>query len=357
MYCPIHNPSGGDYDPLKSQYKNKRHALRQEYGTGSVTLISTERIPVVQRPYSPPAFFSPDAPGVVQIDNTRKITTDFAAITVTFGTEVKKTFVFNAKLLPSNSQARSIATALQYLTEERLYSRAERWVKQQRSGTNWLDSPTYGSVDAVRCHHEGKYHTPPSPGPIDGMPLWEDVAVSQAVTNQFVYLTGFKDKMISQHEDKVFEFLDAQVKQIADQQGLTLEERRILLKDRIDKVNREMFIGKNDVEGSASNVNDFIIHPLDLVGATIHWVGPNQVDNVFVSTDNTSDMRDWFMGHDTFHIPNKQMFTDAGYMPATFETDGSIYIKSNVRMMPFYINEERLYVESKSTDNTKYYNW
>ena len=124
MYCPIHNPSGGDYDPLKSQYKNRRHALRKEFGSGSVTLISTERVPVVQQPYRPPAVVPQNAAGVVQLDNTKKITTDFAAITVTFGNEAKKTFVFNAKLLPSNSQARSIATALQYLTEERLYSRA-----------------------------------------------------------------------------------------------------------------------------------------------------------------------------------------------------------------------------------------
>lgn len=357
MYCPIHNPSGGDYDPLKSQYKNRRHALRQEYGTGSVTLISTERIPVVQRPYSPPAFFSPDAPGVVQIDNTRKITTDFAAITVTFGTEAKKTFVFNAKLLPSNSQARSAVTAIQYLTEERLYSRAERWVKQQRTGTNWLDSPTYGSVDVVRCHHEGKYHTPPSPGGCVGETMWEMETENQAVTNQFAYLTGFKDKMISQHEDKVFEFIENQVRGIAEQQSLTLEERKLLLKDRIDKVNREMFIHKSDEIGAASNVNDFIIHPLDLTGATIHWVGPNQVDDVFVSTENTTDMREWFMPHDEFHIPNKQMFVDNGYKPASFETDGSIYIKSNVRMMPFYINEEKLFVEANTQDNTKYVKW
>lgn len=357
MYCPIHNPSGGDYDPQKSQYKNRRHALRQEYGKGSVTLISTEKVPIVQRPYNPPAVFSPDAAGVVQIDNTRKITTDFAAITVTFGNEVKKTFVFNAKLLPSNSPARSAVTAFQYLTEERLYSRMERWVKQQRSGTKWIESPTYGSVDVVRCYNDGKNHTPPSPGPLAGQKMWETTTENQAVTNTFAYMTGFRDKMIAQTEDKVFEFIANQVKTIADQQGLTLEERRILLLDRIDKVNREMFLHKKDEGNVSSNVNDYIIHPLDLVGSTIHWVGPNQVDSVFVSTENTADLRDWFMPHDEFHVPNKQMFVDSGFVPATFEQDGSIYIKSNVRMMPFYINEERLYVESTSTTNSKYFKW
>src|SRR5699024_9159126 len=106
-----------------------------------------------------------------------------------------------------------------------------------------------------------------------------------------------------------------------------------------------------------NNVNDFIIHPLDLIGATIHWVGPNQVDDVFVSLDNTTDLREWFMSHDEFHVPNKQMFVDAGFIPATFEQDGSIYVKSNVRMMPFYINEEKLYIESLDESNVKYVNW
>lgn len=357
MYCPIHNPSGGEYDPQKSQYKNRRHSLRQEYGGGSVTLISTEKVPIVQQPYKPPTVFSPDAAGVVQLDNTKKITSDFAAVTITFGNESKKTFVFNAKLLPSNSSARAVGTALQYLTEERLYSRAERWTKQQRAGTAWMDSPTYGSVDVVRCHHEGKYHTPPSPGPTVGQELWETDGIGQAVTNQFVYLTGFKDKMISQHEDKVFEFVTAQVKQIAEQQNLTLEERRLLLLDRIDKINREMFLDKRDEVTSANNVNDIIIHPLDLIGATIHWVGPNRVDDVFVTNENTSDLRNWFMNHDEFHVPNKQMFVDSGFIPATFEPDGSIYIKSNIRMMPLYINEERLYVESLTDGAVKYTNW
>lgn len=357
MYCPIHNPSGGEYDPQKSQFKNRRHSLRQEYGSGSVTLISTEQVPIVQQPYRPPAVFSPDAAGVVQIDNTKKITTDFAAVTVSFGNEIKKTFVFNVKLLPSNSQARSASTALQYLTEERLYSRQERWTKQQRTGTRWAESPTYGSVDTVRCYHDGKYHTPPSPGTLVGQTMWESDAEQQAVTTQFVYLTGFKDKMISQHEDKVFEFVAGQVKQLADQQGLTLEERRNLLLERVDRINREMFIDKRDVVGTANNINDMIIHPLDLIGATIHWVGPNQVDDVFVTTDNTTDMRNWFMNHDEFHIPNKQMFVDSGFVPATFQPDGSIYIKSNVRMMPLYINEERLYVEALEGVTGKYLSW
>lgn len=357
MYCPIHNPSGGDYDPQKSQYKNRRHAMTNEYGRGSVTLISTEKVPISQKPYNPPEVFSKDAAGVVQIDNTKKITTDFAAITVTFGSESKKTYVFNAKLLPSNSPARQVGTAIQYLTEERLYSRHERWVKQQRTGTAWVEAPTYGSIDIVRCYHDGKYHTPPSPGTFVGHSPWEIPEVSQAVTSQFVYMTGFKDKMVSQFEDKVFEFLANQVKTVAEQQNLTLEERRILLLDRIDKVNREMFIDKRDNSTTANNANDIIIHPLDLVGSTIKWVGLNRVDDVFVTRDNTSDMRDWFMPHDTFHIPNKQMFVDTGYQPASYETDGSVYIKSNVRMLPLYINEEKLHVESLLEDGSKYLYW
>ena len=357
MYCPIHNPSGGDYDPQRSQYKNRRHALTSEYGSGSVTLISTEKVPIAQQPYKPPEFFSPTAAGVVQLNNTKKITTDFAAITVTFGQEAKKTYVFNAKLLPSNSPARQISTALQYLTEERLYSRHERWVKQQRSGTNWVNSPTYGSVDLVRCHNDGKHHTPPSPGPVVGSTLWENHDISQAVTSQFVYITGFADKMISQREDKVFEYLAEQVKVIAEQQSLTLEERRALLLDRIARVNREMFISKFDNDTTPSNANDIIFHPLDLVSATINWVGPNQVDDVFVTRDNTSDLRDWFMSHDEFHTPNKQMFVNNGFIPASFENDGSIYMKSNVRMMPFHINEERLFVEATNDGNAKYFKW
>lgn len=357
MYCPIHNPSGGEYDPLKSQYKNRRHALTNQYGKGRVTLISTEKVPIKQRPYTPPETFSPDAAGVVQLDNTKKIITDFAAITVTFGNEVKKTFVFSAKLLPSNSPARQVSTAIQYLTQERLYSRSEKWVKQRRAGTEWIESPTYGSIDVVRCHHDGEHHTPPSPGPVGDDFLWENAATGQAVTTQFVYVTGFKDKMISQHEDKIFEFLNNQVQTIADQQNLTLAERELLLKDRINKVNNEMFIHRDDVAGTSQNINDFVIHPLDLVGATIHWVGPNQVDDVFVTLDNTSDMREWFMNHEDFHIPNKQMFVDNGFIPATFESDGSIYIRSNVRMMPFYINEEKVYVEANDETKQKYTSW
>lgn len=357
MYCPIHNPSGGDYDPQKSQYKNRRHSLRSEYGSGSVTLISSEKVPIVQRPYTPPAAFDKDAAGVVQLDNTKKITTDFAAITVTFGSEPKKTYVFNVKLLPSNSPARQIGTALQYLTEERLYSRFERWVKQQRTGTNWYTAPTYGSVDIVRCHDEGKQHTPPTPGPTSNESGWEINEVSQAVTTQFVYMTGFNEKPTALFKDYVFTYITEQVRVAAIAQQLTLAEREALLLDRILRVNANMFIDKRDSNTIANNANDIIIHSLDLVGATINWVGPNRVDDVFVTRDNTSDMRDWFMGHDDFHVPNKQMFVDAGFQPASFETDGSIYIKSNVRMMKESINEEKLYVESLLTTGEKYLDW
>lgn len=357
MYCPIHNPSGGDYDPQKSQYKNRRHSMTNEYGRGSVTLISSEKVPIVQKPYTPPETFDADAAGVVQLDNTRKITTDFAAMTVTFGTEGKKTYVFNVKLLPSNSPARQVGTAIQYLTEERMYSRFERWVKQQRSGSAWYQAPAYGSIGLVRCHAEGRYHTPASPGPVATEYAWENNASSQAVTSQFIYMTGFKDKMASQFKDSVFTFVAEQVRVAAINQSLTLLEREAYLMDRIQRVNAEMFIDRRDNTLTANNVNDIIIHPLDLVGTTITWVGLNRVDDVFVTRDNTSDMRDWFMGHDEFHVPNKQLFVDAGYRPASFETDGSIYIKSNVRMMKENINEEKLYVEALSTDGAKYLDW
>lgn len=357
MYCPIHNPSGGDYDPQKSQYKKRRHALMQEYGKGQVTLISTEKIPVVQKPYTPPEFFKADAPSVVQLDNTKKILSDFAAITVTFGDEAKKTFVFNVKFLPSNSPARGIITALQYLTEERLYSRHERWVKQQRPNTRWDKSPSYASVDIVRCFDEGRRHSPASPGPVIGERMWEFTGATQGVISQFAYLTGYNQKMIAMDESTVFEVIQDQVNTIAKQQNMTTEERAMLLKDRIAKVNKEMFTHYKDSSEYPSTMNDVIIHKLDLVGAAVEWVGPNTVDTVFLTTENTADLREWFMDHDAFYVANQQMFVDLGYKPAEFLADDSIYIKSNVRINPFYINEERVFVETRSEQEMVFTNW
>ena len=357
MYCPIHNPSGGDYDPKKAQYKNRSHSIRQEFGRSSVTTISTERVPVVQKPFTPPDHIDPDAPSVVQLDNTRKIVSDFAAITITAGDENKRTFVFNAKLLASNSPARQIATALMYVTEERFYNRSERWAKQQRDGTNWLAVPTYASVDVVRCYDQGKFHTPPSPGPVGSQAMWESLQLTQPVTNDFVYLTGFKDTPIAQTKDYVFEYIQAEVNQIANDNKLTLEDREALLLSRIKKINTEMFLDVRNGKNLPRNYNDVIIHPLDLVSAALVWVGPNRVDDVFVTRDNTADLRNWFMPHNSFHVPNKQMFVDNGFNLADFNTDGSITIKSNVRMFSNFINEEKLYMETKYPDRGKYTDW
>lgn len=357
MYCPIHNPSGGDYDPLKEQYKIKTIVMRQETRHGFVTSSSSERVPIVRRPFKMPDNMPEDAPSVVQLDNTRKITNDFAAITISAGIEPKRTYIFNAKLLPSNSPARQISTALMYVTEERFYNRFERFAKQNRNNSGWLTAQSYASVDVMRCHDEGKYHTPPSPGPTSTKKMWELMGDSQAVSTEFVYLTGFKDKPVALTEDYLFSYIEEEINREVKQSNLTIAEKQLLIADKINQVNSQMFIDRRDNIKLPANYNDIIIHPLDLLTTGITWVGENRVDLSFVNKDNTNDLKEWFMPHEQFHLANKQFFVDNGFNLAEFRTDGSIYIKSNVRMDKSFINNEKSFFESNSLENEKYLDW
>ena len=357
MYCPIHNPSGGEYSPMKEQYKTKRIVMRQETRYGMVSSSTTQNVPIERRPFKMPDNMPLDAPSVVQIDNSKKITSDFAAITISAGTEPKRTYIFNVKLLPSNSPARQISTALMYLTEERFYNRFERFAKQNRNNSNWLNAQSIASVDVMRCHAEGKFHTPPSPGPIAGAPMWEVMANAQAVSSEYVYMTGFKDKPIALTEDYLFSYVLDEVNRETKEKTLSISERSKLILDKVNAINTAMFIDRRDNNKLPANYNDVIIHPLDLIGASIIWVGTDRVDNAFVNKDNTADLHDWFMEHTHFHLPNKQYFVDNGFDLAEFRADGSIYIKSNVRMTKDYINNEKSYFESNSTTNEKYIDW
>ena len=356
MYCPILNPSGGDYDPLKEQYKIKTIVMRQETRHGFVTSSSSEKVPIVRKPFTMPEFMPEDAPSVVQLDNTRKITNDFAAITISAGTEAKRTYIFNAKLLASNSPARQISTALMYVTEERLYNRFERFAKQNRNNSGWMTAQTYASVDVMRCHDEGKFHTPPSPGPTSSKHMWEIMAESQAVSTEFVYLTGFKDKPAALTEDYLFSYIEDEINREVKQSNLTLAERQLLIIDKINKVNNTMFLDRRENAKLAANYNDVIIHPLDLLTTPITWVGDNRVDLSFVNKENTNDLKDWFMQHEQFHLANKQFYVDNGFNLAEFRTDGSIYIKSNIRMDKSFIAAEKSFVESNN-EGVVYTDW
>ena len=355
MYCPIHNPSGGVYDPTKVQFKKRRHALKQEYGKGSVTTISTERIPVLPKPFVPPLMVSPTAPGVAQLDNMKKITTDYAAITMAIGSASANTYIFNIKLLPSNSPARQIVTALLYASNGQLYNRFDTWVKQRRAGTNWANATAVGSVDIVRCYDEGRQHTPPSPGPVLSQSMWEDT-IMQAVTSQFAYITGYAGPMQLQTLDKPFAYVQAQVMIESERLGLTLAERSILLQSRIDAMQAEYVSTRDTITDIPVDFN-ITISPLDLIGKPLIWVGGNAAGDGFINNANTSDLKDWFMHSDEMHIPNKQMYSDRGYAFADTRLDGTIEIKSNSGFQMTPINEEKLYFESQGDSSTRYTSW
>lgn len=355
MYCPIHNPSGGVYDPTKVQFKKRRHALKQEYGSGTVTTISTEKIPVIPKPFVPPLLVSPNAPGVAQLDNMKKITTDYAAITMSIGAGPANTYIFNIKLLPSNSPARQIVTALLYASNGQFYNRFDTWVKQRRAGTNWLNATAVASVDIVRCYDEGRHHTPPSPGPLLGHAMWEDTEM-QAVTSQFAYITGFGKPPQLQTLDKPFGHVQAQVMIEAERLGLTLAERSILLQTRIDAMQAEYVISRETVSDIPVDFT-ITISPLDLVGKPLIWVGGNAAGDGFINNANTSDLKDWFVNSENMHIPNKQMYADLGYAFADARLDGTIEIKSNSGFKMTPINEEKLYHESQGDSSTRYTSW
>lgn len=357
MYCPIHNPSGGDYDPLKEQFKTKRVVMRHETRYGVVTSSTTQNVPIIRKPFKMPDNMPADAPSVVQLDNSKKITSDFAAITITAGTEPKRTYIFNVKLLPSNSPARQISTAIMYATEERFYNRFDRWAKQNRNNSNWLKAQSLVSIDVMRCHDEGKFHTPPSPGPVAGQKMWEILENSQSVSTEYAYVTGFKNKPVALTSDYIFKYIENDVNNTVKTKNLSAQERLDLINTKINEVNSNMFIDRRDNDKNPLNYNDVIIHPLDLVTANIVWVGINRVDNAFINKENTADLRTWFLSHDQFHLANKQYFVDNGFNLAEFLTDGSIYIKSNIRMDKSYINSEKNYVESLSESGEKYTDW
>ena len=355
MYCPIHNPSGGVYDPSKAQYKNRRHAIKKEFGKGSVTTISTEKIPVLPKPFKAPAFIAPDAPGVVQLDNAKKITTDYAAITMSVGNAAARTYIFNIKLLPSNSPARQIVTALLYVSNGVFYNRFDSWVKQRRIGTNWETATACASVDIVRCYDEGRHHTPPSPGPIVGEAMWEDTP-PQPVTSQFAYLTGFGKPVQLQTVQKPFSYVQAQVTAEASRLGLSLSEREVLLQERIDAIQKEYVFDAKAIEETLLDYT-ITIYPLDLVSKALVWVGGNAAGDGFVNNANTSDLREWFTPNEEMHTINKQMYADLGYSFADFKLDGSITIRSNSAFSMIPINEEKLFVESNGDSTTRFTAW
>ena len=345
MYCPIHNPSGGKYDPRKSQFKTVVYTVPNVTAGGTVWTRVSEKVPIVQKPFSYPDNLKADAACVAQLDNTKKIITDFAAITASFGEEAKRTYIINAKLLPSNSPARYVSTLLAYLTNERIYNRYDRFTKLNRRGNDWYLTPAYGSIDVMRCISEGSNHSPPGIGGTNKTFIGDSLEDTQAVTLEYCYLTGFNHRPDVATTDNPPLYLQSSVLQAKQERNLTLAETESLLKERIDDLNESAFTKSKLIASVTSAQNDMVFYPLDLLDTPLVWIDGNEVDPAFISVDNCSDLIDWFMPNDQFHVPNKQHYVDNGFDLATFNVDGSIKIRSNTRLDMRWIDREKRHWE------------